>query len=272
MCSSDLKDAKVFNLESRGEMAGALEYIQFLKRTMHEITGVPENALGQTQPISNTSGVALAIQYQPIMNRYHMKRIHFTKGLKKINELIIRTAAVFAPESLMYNPSIAEKPEPDQFPQLDPSDPLTYQTEIHWPEPLPVDVLIKLNEVQSKMGMGLESKKGALRILGEEFPGEKMAEIFEELRDDLLDQGALDMLRAQINQAVMMATGMVPGPDGTANVVSAGGANVTAAGNGNTAGTFPGTQVTQEGAGMINNLVAKAYGARLAQRRAPDEE
>ena len=65
---------------------------------------------------------------------------------------------------------------------------------------------------------------------------------------------------------------MVPGPDGTANVVSAGGANVTAAGNGNTAGTFPGTQVTQEGAGMINNLVAKAYGARLAQRRAPDEE
>ena len=266
------KDAKVFNLESRGEMAGALEYIQFLKRTMHEITGVPENALGQTQPISNTSGTALAIQYQPIMNRYHMKRIHFTKGLQKINELIIRTAVVFAPEALVYNPSVAEQPEPDQLPQLDPADPLTYRTEIHWPEPLPVDVLIKLNEVQSKMGMGLESKKGALRILGEEFPNEKMAEIFEELRDDLLDQGALDMLRAQINQAVMMSTGMVPGPDGTANVVSAGGANVTAAGNGDNAGTLPGMQVSPEGAGMMNNLVAKAYGARLAQRRVPDEE
>lgn len=266
------KDAKVFNLESRGEMAGALEYIQFLKRTMHEITGVPETALGQMQPISNTSGTALAIQYQPIMNRYHMKRIHFTKGLQRINELIIRTAAVFNPEALMYNPAIAEQPEPDQLPQLDPADPLTYRTEIHWPEPLPVDVLIKLNEVQSKMAMGLESKKGALRILGEEFPNEKMSEIFEELRDDLLDQGALDMLRAQINQAVMMATGMVPGPDGTTNVVSAGGANVTAAGNGGSGGPLPGTQATDMGAGMVNNLVAKAYGARLAQRRMPDAE
>lgn len=264
------KDAQVFNLESRGEMSGALEYIQFLKRTMHEITGVPENALGQTQPISNTSGVALAIQYQPIMNRYHMKRIHFTKGLERVNEIIIRTAVVFMPEWLSYNPTLAEQPEPDQAVQLDPADPLTYKTEIHWPDPLPVDVLIKLNEVQAKMAIGLESKRGALRILGEEFPNEKMAEIFEELRDDMVDQGALDMLRAQISQAVMLATGMIPGPDGTASVVSAGGANVTSAGNGE--GPLPGTQVTDMGAGMVNNLVAKAYGARLAQRRVPDEE
>jgi hypothetical protein len=28
---------------------------------MHEMTGVPETALGQMQPISNTSGVALSI-------------------------------------------------------------------------------------------------------------------------------------------------------------------------------------------------------------------
>lgn len=264
------KDAQVFNLESRGEMSGALEYIQFLKRTMHEITGVPENALGQTQPISNTSGVALAIQYQPIMNRYHMKRIHFTKGLERVNEIIIRTAVVFMPEWLSYNPMLAEQPEPDQATQLDPADPLTYKTEVHWPDPLPVDVLIKLNEVQAKMAIGLESKRGALRILGEEFPNEKMAEIFEELRDDMVDQGALDMLRAQISQAVMLATGMIPGPDGTASVVSAGGANVTSAGNGE--GPLPGTQVTDMGAGMVNNLVAKAYGARLAQRRVPDEE
>jgi hypothetical protein len=263
------KDASVFNLESRGEMAGALEFIQFLKRTMHEITGVPENALGQSQPISNTSGVALAIQYQPIMNRYHMKRIHFTKGLEVVNELIIRTAAIFMPDWLVYNPTIAAQPEPDQLTQLDPTDPLTYQTEIHWPEPLPVDVLIKLNEIQAKMAMGLESKKGGLRIIGEEFPNEKMAEIFEELRDDMMDQGALDMLRAQINQAVMMATGMIPGPDGT-SVASAGGANVTNTSNGE--GSMPGTQIPAPDPGMMNNLVAKAYGARLAQRRMPDEE
>lgn len=265
------KDASVFNLESRGEMAGALEYISFLKRAMHEMTGVPETALGQFQPVSNTSGVALSIQYQPLMNRFNLKRVHFTKGLEKVNELIIRSAVVFQPELLMYDPSKAEPPEQDQLVQLDPADPLTYRTQVHWPEPLPVDVLIKLNEAQAKMAMGLESKEGALRMLGEEFPREKLAEIFEELRDDAIDQGALDMLRAQINQAVMMATGLLPGPDGS-SVVPAGGANVTNAGAPQeAAGPLPGVQVAPD-AGMLNNIVAKAYGARFAQRRMPDEE
>jgi hypothetical protein len=264
------KDANVFNLESRGEMAGAMEYVSFIKRAMHEITGVPETALGQMQPISNTSGVALAIQYQPMMNRYSMKKTHFSKGLERVNEIIIRTAAVFAPELLEYNPLSSARPERDQLPALDPRDPNIYRTSIHWPEPLPVDVLIKLNEVQAKMALGLESKLGALRTLGEEFPNEKMEEIFEELQEDAMDQGALDMIRAQISQAVMLATGMIPGPDGSAQVASAGGSDTTSAGQGE--GPLPGTQIGDAEGQMINNLVQRAYGARFAQRRVPDEE
>jgi hypothetical protein len=266
------KDASVFNLESRGEMSGALEYITFLKRTMHEITGVPETALGQFQPVSNTSGVALAIQYQPMMNRFMMKKVHFTKGLEKVNEIIIRTAAVFEPQMLQYDPSKAAELEPGQLPQLDPFDPTTYKTTVHWPEPLPVDQLIKLNEVQAKMALGLESKKGALRILGEEFANEKMAEIFDELQDDALDQGALDMLRAQISQAVMMVTGMIPGPGGP-EMASAGGANVSSTGGSAEAGPMPGVgEVNPIEGELANKLVSKAYGARFAQRRVPDEE
>ena len=263
------KDASVFNLESRGEMAGAMEYVSFLKRTMHEITGIPEAALGQFQPVSNTSGVALAIQYQPLMNRYNMKKIHFTKGLELINELIIRTAAVFRPEFLTYDPSKAAKPEKDNLTQLDPLDPLIYKTTIHWPDPLPVDVLIKLNEVQAKMAIGLESKRGALKILGEEFPNEKMEEIFEELMDDAIDQGALDMLRAQIQMAVMMATGMPPGGDGT-STTSAGGSDVSSSGG--AGGILPGAEVNPIESELMNTLVSKAYGARFAQRRNPGEE
>ena len=265
------KDANVFNLESRGEMSGALEYIQFLKRTMHEITGVPETALGQFQPVSNTSGVALAIQYQPMMNRYNMKKTHFTVGLERLNEIIIRTAAIFTPEWLTYNPSISAEPEPDQLTQLDPADPLTYRTSIHWPEPLPEDVLIKLNEVQSKMALGLESKRGALEALGEEFPNEKMLEIFEELQDDALDQGALDMMRAQIQMAIMLATGMVPGPDGgmAPAPAPAEGANVTNAGS---QAPLPGAGVNPIEGQLVNKLVSRAYGARFAQRRNPDED
>jgi hypothetical protein len=264
------KDANVFNLESRGEMSGALEYIQVIKRTMHEITGVPETALGQFQPVSNTSGVALAIQYQPMMNRFMMKKVHFTKGLERINEIIIRTVAIFQPEWLTYNPSIAAEPEPDQLTQLNPADPVTYRTSIHWPEPLPVDQLIKLNEVQAKMALGLESKRGALALLGEEFPNEKMLEIFEELQDDALDQGALDMMRAQIQQAIMLATGMIASPDGGAAPAPtpSGDGNVTSSDNGSA--PLPGVPPIEEE--LVNKIVSRAYGARFAQRRNPDED
>ena len=264
------KDANVFNLESRGEMSGAMEYVTFLKRCMHEITGVPETALGQAQPISNTSGVALAIQYQPMMNRYFMKRIHFSKGLERINELIIRTKAVHDPFSLVWNEGLSSIPEPDQLYELDPRNPNTYRTDIHWPEPLPVDVLIKLNELQAKMALGLESKRGALRELGEQFPNEKMAEVFEELRDDAFDQGSLEMIQAQIAQAVMAITGMVS-PEGVQPAVaSAGGSDVSSTGGGGSSpGILPGIAPDGE---VVNQLTQRAYGANLAQTRVPSEE
>jgi len=197
-----------------------------------------------------------------------MKKTHFTKGLERINELIIRTAAIFRPEMLVYNPMRAARPERDHLTQLDPADPLTYKTTIHWPEPLPVDVLIKLNEVQAKMGLGLESKRGALRILGEEFPNEKMEEIFEELMDDAIDQGALTMLNSQLQMAVMLATGMVPGGEGPA-ATSAGGSDVSSTGD--SAAGMPGTAVGPVESDLMNQLVSKAYGARFAQRRNPGD-
>jgi hypothetical protein len=199
-----------------------------------------------------------------------MKKIHFTKGLERVNELIIRTVAIFQPEWLTYNPLLAAEPETDQLPQLNPGDPVTYKTTVHWPEPLPVDQLIKLNEVQAKMALGLESKRGALRLLGEEFPNEKMLEIFEELQEDALDQGSLDMMRAQIQQAIMLATGMVATPDGGAAPAptSPGDGNVTSSDGGN--GPLPGVPPIEEE--LVNKIVSRAYGARFAQRRNPDED
>lgn len=264
--------AKVYNLESIGEAKGAMEYVMWVKQAMHEITGVPETALGQTQPISNTSGVALAIQYQPMMNRYLMKKIHFSKGLERVNELIIRTQAIHEPESLTWDPSEAAEPEKDQLTVLDPQDPVTYKTTIHWPEPLPVDELIKLNELQAKMAMGLESKRGALRELGEEFPNEKMQEIYEELLDDALDQGALDMMAAKIGAAIVAMTGMLPGGDGGAQpaVTNSGGSGVSESGSAQEgSGILPG--ISPDG-DIVNQLAQRAYGANLAQRRIPETD
>ena len=205
------KDAKIQNLELETNFAGPLGYMELVKRAMHEMTGVPEGALGQQQPVSNTSGVALQMQYASMMHRYHQKRTQYTAGLKLVNELVLRHLALFEPESMLYNPSLAAViPDPDQMTQLDPYDPVTYRTDIFWPDPMPMDRLLKINEIQALMAMSLESRKGALRDLGEQYPDQKLREVFEELLEDLKEQGALDLIRMQVQQFQMASTGMTP--------------------------------------------------------------
>jgi hypothetical protein len=202
------KDADVFNLTNGVDLAGPLEFLKQIKQAMHELTGVPESALGQMQPISNTSGVALSIMYMPAMQRYEQKKLSYTRLLKRINELALKTLFVFEPETLIYDPNTEGILRDGQDGVIDPLDPMVYQNGIEWTSPLPVDALIKLNEIQMMMSLGLESKRGALKALSEAFPDEKMQEIFEELVRDARDQGALDLLHSQITAAIVVLTGI----------------------------------------------------------------
>lgn len=197
-----------------GGVDAALNFLAFIKKGMHELTGVPEGALGDVQPISNTSGVALAIQYQSMMNRYRQKVINYAKGFKKINRFVLLTLALKEPLSFEWDETEDSELEQGQLRVLDPEDPLTYVTDVHWPPPLPVDTLVALNEIQVMMELGLESKKGALKRLGEEFPAEKLLELFRERVEDAKDDAALDLMRAQFAQAVLAETGMLPTPGG----------------------------------------------------------
>jgi Phage portal protein, SPP1 Gp6-like len=208
------KDAKVQNLELQTNFTGPLGYMELLKQAMHELTGVPASALGTMQPISNTSGVALSIQYQPLMLKHQRKTIQYTRLFERINELIIRHCFIFEPELTQYQPILSSAVlKPDQMPELDPVSPLSYRTYVDWPSPMPMDTLIKINEIQAKMAMNLESRRGALRDLGVQFPDQKIREIFEEVLEDTKEQGALTLVTNQIAAFNMAATGMMP--DGT---------------------------------------------------------
>jgi len=268
------KDAQVFNLEGGGSgLQGALQYLEMIKRSMHEMVGVPETALGQMQPISNTSGVALSIQFQPLMNKWQQKIIQYGEGLERINALVIKQLLIKEPQAAAWNPDTDVPLKPNQLQVLDPNDPITYRSLAHFPPPLPLDKLIVLNEIQAKMSLGLESKEGALRALGEEFPDEKLAEIRQELMDDALSDGALNLLKTQIVKEISDLTGMMPGPDGSAMPVPP---DIDAEGN-----PLPGTEgepaidnaalmEMQEEAGLREQLVTAAYGTKLPQRRDPD--
>ena len=268
------KDAKVSNLEVGGSgLKGAMEFMDRLKKAMHEMTGVPETALGQAQAISNTSGVALSIQFQPLMNRYHQKIVQYAHGIERVNELILRTLALKEPETLTLNPDTTTAPKPDQLVQLDPADPETYRTYCHFPPPLPLDKLIVLNEVQSLLSLGLQSKEGALRDLGEEFPESKLQEIRQELIDDALAEGSLNLIKTEIQNEIMSLTGMSVDPNGNAMPVAPEQAAAAQQAN-------PGTQILDPAimenlqlgeASVRARLVTEAYGTKLPQRQVPQD-
>lgn len=253
------KDAKVYNLEGGGSgLVGAMSYLDRVKQAMHEMVGVPESALGQMQPISNTSGVALSIMYQPLMNKWRQKTALYSKGLERVNELIVLLMAIKEPEMLMWQEDDPVPLRPGQYPALNPNDPLTYQSEVHFPPPLPFDKLVVLNEIQSKMSMGLESKEGALKALGEEYPDEKMTQIRNALVEEAKADGALDLIKAQIQLATMFMTGADPlGPDGEPgtgdeDATEGGGMGIPPAG----------MEAIQQ---MMAELVTRAYGTTAAQ-------
>lgn len=266
------KDAQVFNLEGGGQgLQGAMEYLKVIKTAMHEMVGVPETALGQVQPISNTSGVALSIQYQPLMNRYQQKMIQYGEGMQQINSLILRTLAFKEPELFIWDQAKNGPIKKFQLPVLDLNDPTTYESTVHFPPPLPLDKLIVLNEIQSKMAMGLESREGALRQLGEEFPDEKLEEIRSELIADAKADGALQLVRNQIASSIASLTGILPngetppgqdpgqgvgpGPTGQPGVISP-----------LEEGVLQELQQTQV------ELVTEAYGTKIPQKRVPDSD
>lgn len=275
------KDVTVSNLENGVELEGPLEVLNTLKIAMHEMTGVPESALGQSQPISNTSGVALSIQFFPLMQKYELKKIQYGKGLKKVNEMALRTLFIFEPEATLYNPDTEGIIQEGQPFAIDPTDPLVYFSDIDWPSPLPVDRLVKLNEITAMMNMNMESRRGALKDLGEQFPDEKLQEIFDELHEDAIRDGALRLTRTQIDSVILALTGMVPTPDGSEpnpNEVpqtdAEGNPKPTNAGPG--AMSMNGVNVQQlDGAGSMQVLqqkVVEAYGTKLGSRQLPTDD
>lgn len=218
--------ATIQNLELQTNFTGPLGYMELLKQAMHELTGVPVMALGQQQPISNTSGAALNMQYQPLILRFERKKTQYIPLFEEINRLVMMHAFMYEPELTMYNPMVAGVVlKQDQLQALDPRDDMSYRSYVDWVSPLPLDLLIKINEVQAKMAMGLESKRGALRDFGVQFPDQKIQEIFEEMVEDTKESAALQLLQAQASQFIMQATGMtpdgqpiiVPGPDADGN-------------------------------------------------------
>lgn len=163
------KDSRVENLQLNGDLTASVSYVDELKGAMHDIGGVPKGALGGTQAISNTSGVALQFVNMPLIERTNTKRMSTIHGLSSINKLIIHMSLV---EGLIV--------KPEEVPMYK-----FLNTDIEINDTLPKDMLIELQQIQQEITLGLESKKGAMKRLGKDNIQELLEEIEEEKQQDL---------------------------------------------------------------------------------------
>jgi len=135
---------------------------------MSEIGGVPEGALGGSQRISNTSGVALQYVNLPLIEKTRVKRLCSQEGLEKVNKLIL---LISLKEDLIF------KPENVSFKDF-------YYTEVKLPDTLPKDMLIELQAIEQEMRLGLEDRKNAMKRLGKENIDRRLEEIAQDRKDN----------------------------------------------------------------------------------------
>jgi hypothetical protein len=142
------KDAKVFNLETQSDLKSSKEHIMEIKQGMHELVGVPSSTLGKEMKISNTSGVAMSVMYQPLIDRRNLKIATYGPGLQRINRLIIKLGEQM--QLIKIAADVKDK----------------YKTIIDFGDPLPKDELIALQVLAQEVGLGIKSRFTAMKERG----------------------------------------------------------------------------------------------------------
>lgn len=178
------KDARIQNLSLDSDLQASVTYIDGLKTAMHEVGRVPEGALGGSQAISNTSGVALHFVNLPLIEKTRTKRLSSIEGLIKVNKLILLLG-------LHHNMITRPEGAKDFF-----------KTDVDFPDTLPKDELILLQQLQMEMQLGLESRRGAMKKLGKEDIETTLTQADEDRKQMQEEQMQLQMQQMAMQQAM----------------------------------------------------------------------
>lgn len=178
------KDAKVQNLEMDSDLSASLNYMEFMKDSLLEVFGITPASLTGSDSISNASGVALHMQYEPLMER-KQEKVTYTDGIAKINTYLIYLGILYGRIKGLPNgdPKTLLVKQPDMF-----------RTRVKFPNTLPKDDLVTIQVGQSKIQAGVGTREDLLRELGETDPVAKLQEV---------EQDRLAMLRFKLIEALL---------------------------------------------------------------------
>jgi hypothetical protein len=164
-------DADAKNLEMEGDLPAANKHLDSLKQYILELTGTPEQALGEQVHISNATGVALQIQYMPMLERRNVKVLTYGHGIRLINRLMIKTAAI-------GDSGFGKK--------LEGVEGNKYRNDVIFPDPMPQDERRDLEISRERMDQRLSHRRLELEKMGYSEP--QIDAIMEGVRKDMEEE------------------------------------------------------------------------------------
>ncbi len=152
------EDSKAYllNLLEHGGLDAHLNYISTLYQSIHDLAEMPQAAFGRSELAGRvSSGVALDVLLQPVIQKIARKRAIWTDALTRRAKLILLLLGFGADTEVRVN----------------------------WPPILPRDYAgLVANEI-ALVGQGIHSRMTANRNLGEESPAEEVATALYEARE-----------------------------------------------------------------------------------------
>lgn len=172
------ENAKAYNLALDGDLTAASSHYQELRSAMLELSGTTEQALGKFEGSVPPSGVALQLQYLPMLEKRDIKVLTYGLGIRLINRLILMVTALGDGEfGKKLNALKGNK----------------YRNEVVFPDPLPQDERRELEMTKERLAMGISTRKRELERMG--YSQAEITDILEEAKEDaLLDaEGLFDL-------------------------------------------------------------------------------
>jgi hypothetical protein len=144
-------DAKVENLELKNaNLEHIYKYLEILREQMLSLSNTPQIAIdNKDYSISNTSGVAIQMMFQPLIEKSDRRSLCFTSAVSKLNQLII----------------IAERDiiKRGDWDKMADDMPRLMESWVEYTSPLPRDEQAELDAAVKKVELGVWSKAEAIR-------------------------------------------------------------------------------------------------------------
>lgn len=196
---------RVENLTLDTDFPAQQKFIEYMETAIHETGGVPKQSVTGNENVSNTSGVALHINYLPLIELTDRKKITYGEGFERalmmalklmviveqrrevLSSLSVEDQIAINGRPVVFKPNgildAVSKIESIYLSSDDPSVRLRAWNEIsvQFADYLPKDKLVEMQLIKEEMGLGLESRRGAMKRLGKDNIELKLKEIDDDM-------------------------------------------------------------------------------------------